>query len=106
MRAMKWILGACLVAGLGATTVHGDEAGDPVVGQQLAVSCMGCHGVESARNAYPSYRVPKLGGQTKEYLVIALEAYRDGERDHATMRAQARGLSDQEIRDIAAYFAE
>ena len=57
------------------------------------------------RNVYPTYHVPKLGGQNYEYLVIALKAYRAGERDHKTMDLQAESLSDQDIEDIAAYFA-
>lgn len=96
-------LGALAVVG---TAQADDEAGDPVRGERLADTCMGCHAVEGARNAYPSYRVPKLGGQFKEYLVISLEAYRDGERDHPTMNAQAQGMSDQDMRDISAYFAQ
>ncbi|MFV8835635.1 cytochrome c [Aquisalimonas sp.] len=107
MRLKTLFLGLALgaVAGVG-TAQADDEAGDPVRGERLADTCMGCHAVEGARNAYPSYRVPKLGGQFEEYLVIALEAYRDGERDHPTMNAQAHGLSDQEMRDIAAFFAQ
>ncbi len=49
--------------------------------------------------------MPKLGGQTAEYLAIALKAYKSGERPHATMRAQAANLSDQDIADIAAFLA-
>jgi cytochrome c553 len=49
--------------------------------------------------------VPKLGGQTETYLVAALQGYRDGTRKHATMQAQANSLSEQEIKDVSAYFA-
>lgn len=94
---------------LGAATVlpaHADTAGDPMVGERLAMTCMGCHAVEGSRNAYPSYRVPKIGGQKAAYLINALKAYRDGTREHATMQAQAQGLSDEEMRHIAAYFAQ
>ena len=49
--------------------------------------------------------MPKIGGQNYEYLVLALKAYRDGERDHKTMDLQAESLSDQDIEDISAYFA-
>ena len=54
---------------------------------------------------YPTYHVPKLGGQNEAYLVAALKAYRDGERDHKTMVLQSEALSDEDIADIAAYFA-
>ena len=79
--------------------------GDPERGEALAYSCLGCHGIEGYRNAYPSFRVPKLGGQTAEYLAAALRGYRAGERQHGTMQGQAVSLSDQEIDDLAAYFA-
>ena len=80
-------------------------AGDAQAGAKLAYTCLGCHGSEGYRNAYPSFRVPKLGGQTQEYLAIALKNYRDGNRPHPTMRAQAHSLGDQGIEDVAAYIA-
>ena len=74
-------------------------------GATLGYTCLGCHGVEGYRNAYPSYRVPKLGGQKASYLIVALQGYRDGTREHPTMTAQAASLSDQDIQDAAAYLA-
>lgn len=79
--------------------------GDVAAGKEIAYSCLGCHGIEGYRNAYPSYRVPKLGGQKAAYLVVALQGYRDGTREHPTMVAQAASLSDQDIEDVAAYLA-
>jgi len=93
----------CLAAAL--LTQAANAAGDPEVGEKLAYTCLGCHGIDGYRNAYPSYRVPKLGGQTQEYLAIALIGYRDGSRPHPTMQAQAQSLSEQDIQDVAAYFA-
>ena len=79
--------------------------GDAERGAKLAYTCQGCHGIEGYRNAYPSYRVPKLGGQKAAYLVAALQGYRDGTREHATMQAQASSMTDQEMQDLAAYFS-
>jgi len=79
--------------------------GDAQAGKELGYSCLGCHGIEGYRNAYPSYRVPKLGGQKASYLVIALKGYRDDTRAHPTMVGQASSLSDQQIDDVAAYLA-
>jgi cytochrome c553 len=79
--------------------------GDSSVGKELAYTCLGCHGIDGYRNAYPSYRVPKLGGQKAAYLVAALKGYRNGSRAHPTMVAQASSLSDQDIEDVAAYLA-
>jgi len=78
--------------------------GDPERGRVIAYTCFGCHGVPHQKNVYPTYPVPKIGGQTYSYLVSALKAYQAGERQHATMQAQANTLSDEDIRDIAAYF--
>ncbi|MGY6519621.1 MAG: c-type cytochrome [Lysobacteraceae bacterium] len=74
-------------------------------GKSLAYTCYGCHGIPGYKNAYPSYSVPKIAGQNYEYLVTALLQYRNGERPHGTMRAQAEGYTEQELRDIAAYLA-
>lgn len=79
--------------------------GDPEAGEKLGYTCLGCHGIEGYRNAYPSFRVPKLGGQKAGYLVIALQGYRSGERPHPTMQAQATSLTDQQIEDVSAYLA-
>lgn len=105
MKMKYFLIGAAAASLLGMGSVLADE-GDPTRGQQLAETCMGCHAVEGLRNAYPSYRVPKLGGQTETYLYNSLLAYRDGLREHPTMRAQAASLSEEEMRDIAAFFAQ
>lgn len=83
---------------------HGANAdGDAERGEDLAYTCLGCHGIEGYRNAYPSYRVPKLGGQTAGYIVAAFRGYKNGEREHSTMHAQAVSVPDQDLLDIAAY---
>ena len=77
--------------------------GNVEAGRIKANTCMGCHGIPKYSNVYPTYRVPKLGGQHKEYIIGALKGYRSGERPHKTMIAQASNLTDQDIEDIAAY---
>ena len=96
-------LAAGLAGMLSTAIVHAQ--GDPEQGRYAAQTCLGCHGVADYANVYPSYKVPKLGGQHPEYIVAALKAYRSGERDHPTMTAQASALTDQEMQDIAAWFA-
>ena len=96
------IFGALCLASLSATTL---AAGDPAAGKTKASPCMGCHGIPGYFNVYPTYRVPRVGGQHPEYIVYALQAYKSGERTHKTMRAQAASLSEQDMADIAAYFA-
>jgi cytochrome c553 len=79
--------------------------GDPAAGKTKSYTCTGCHGIPGYNNVYPTYNVPKIGGQHYEYLVAALTAYRDGQRQHPTMQLQAGSLSDQDVKDVAAYFA-
>jgi cytochrome c553 len=79
--------------------------GNAAKGKQLAYTCTGCHGIVEYKNAYPSYRVPKIGGQNEAYNVAALTGYKKGERNHPTMKAQASSFSDQDIADIAAYLS-
>ena len=74
-------------------------------GRVLAYTCQGCHGITGYKNAYPSYRVPKIGGQTQQYLSQALSEYRQGKRRHPTMQAQSMSFSQQEIADLAVYLS-
>ncbi len=81
------------------------DKGDAKVGRSLVYTCGGCHGVTGYKNAYPNYHVPRIGGQNYDYLISALTEYKKGERSHPTMRAQGESLSDQDIRNIAAYLS-
>ena len=74
-------------------------------GRQLTYTCQGCHGVTGYKNAYPNYHVPKIGGQSAEYLTSALTEYKKGARKHPTMQAQSQSFSDQDIADIAAFLS-
>jgi len=68
--------------------------------------CIGCHGIPNYKTAFPvTYRVPKIGGQNAAYLEAALKAYRTGERPNPSMTGIAKALSDQDIADLAAYYA-
>ena len=85
------------------TAVAHAAQGDAAKGQKKFYTCLGCHGTENYKNAYPSYRVPKLRHQHAAYIIAALNEYKNGERPHATMHAQAASMSDQDILDIATY---
>lgn len=70
-------------------------------------NCTGCHGIKGYRSSFPTvYTVPRIAGQTERYLINALIAYRKGDRDHPSMSAIAAGLSDQDIADLAAFYAQ
>ena len=105
MHPVTRLLSVILTVMIGLSSSLGWAAGDAERGAVLADTCLGCHGIKGYRNAYPNYRVPKLGGQHEEYLVISLKGYQAGMRSHPTMYAQSATLSEQDIRDIAAYFA-
>jgi len=103
-----WTVVALACASFASTTVLAQGQplqGDAKHGKAISYTCLGCHGIEGYKNAYPMYSVPKLEGQHPEYLAAALQEYRTGDRSHITMHAQASTLSDQDIADIAAYFA-
>jgi cytochrome c553 len=68
--------------------------------------CIGCHGIPGYKATFPEvYPVPMLGGQSAKYIENALKQYRKGERKHPSMRGIAMSLSDQDIADVAAYYA-
>ena len=79
--------------------------GDAQKGKSLAYTCTGCHGINEYKNSYPSYHVPKIGGQNEAYIISALTEYSKGARNHPTMSAQAKSFSPQQIADIAAYIS-
>ena len=80
--------------------------GDPARGKARAQMCEGCHGIDDYRTAYPQvYPVPKIGGQQAAYIVKSLQDYKTGVRKHPTMRGIAATLSDQDMTDLAAYYA-
>ena len=68
--------------------------------------CIGCHAIPGYQASFPYvYSVPKIGGQSQQYLEAALQAYRQGARNHPSMTAVAKGLTDQQISAVAAYYA-
>ena len=89
-----------------ATPAAAALTGNPDEGRVLTYTCQGCHGLVGYRNVYPTYHVPRIGGQSVLYLSNALHEYRKGTRKHPTMQAQASSFSDQDIADIAAFLSE
>ncbi|HQS82377.1 MAG TPA: cytochrome c [Thiobacillus sp.] len=103
---MKTITMTLCASVLMALAVPVQAAGDPKAGQLKTSMCAGCHGIPGWRTAYPTvYSVPMLGGQHAEYMVAALKAYKSGERSHPSMVAIAGSLSEQDMEDLAAYYA-
>ncbi|MGY0633125.1 c-type cytochrome [Luteimonas sp. A478] len=90
-------------AGLPKGRVEAGELQASVKGEATGQTCVDCHGVDGNQPLDPTY--PKIGGQYEDYLGHALQQYRSGRRDHSLMSNQAQGLTDQQIADLAAFFA-
>ncbi|MBS0313191.1 MAG: cytochrome c [Burkholderiales bacterium] len=92
---------------LGAGGAAAQVQGDAKAGAQKVQMCQGCHGIEGWRTAFPEvYRVPRIAGQHSTYFVNALKEYKSGDRKHPSMRGIAASLSEQDMADLAAYYAE
>lgn len=74
-------------------------------GHAVADTCMGCHNLPSYNNVYPTYNVPKVWGQTADYVSAVFKQYTNGNRAHATMQAQSHTLDENERKQVAAFFA-
>lgn len=71
-----------------------------------AAMCIGCHGIKGYQASFPEvYKVPMISGQSAKYIAAALTAYKNGDRKHPTMRSIAEGLSEQDVTDIANWYA-
>lgn len=90
-------------SGLPAGHVDAGETLAHAKGKATGQACVDCHGEGGNAPLAPDY--PKLGGQYADYLAHSLQMYRDGDRDDPLMAQQAKGLTDQQIADLAAYFA-
>lgn len=94
------LLSLCLIGALATTPAL--AAGNPAAGEEKAAPCAACHGPTGVS---PSPAFPTLAGQHADYLVHSMERYRDGTRKNPIMAGQAANLSDQDIADLAAFFA-
>lgn len=104
---MKKIFALLTLAGAVNAAVAADVIGNPKAAENKVAMCIGCHGIPGYKATFPEvYQVPMLGGQSAKYLEIALKAYQKGERNHPTMRGIAASLSDQDMADLAAYYAQ
>jgi cytochrome c553 len=67
--------------------------------------CLGCHGIKGYQASFPEvHKVPMISGQSAKYIVAALNAYKNGDRKHPTMRGIAASLSEQDMNELAAYY--
>lgn len=76
--------------------------GNPAAGQEKAAVCAGCHGLDGNSTVGAN---PRLAGQYESYLYHALKEYKDGRRESLLMAGMVANLTDQDMKDLAAWFA-
>lgn len=104
---MKKIFALLALAGIANLAAAADVVGNPKAAENKVAMCIGCHGIPGYKATFPEvYQVPVIGGQSAKYIESALNAYKKGERKHPSMRGIAAGLTDQDIADVAAYYAQ
>ena len=105
-QTIRLVLAALAAVSLTSTVAVAQEVkGDALAGEKKIAMCIGCHGIPGYQASFPEvYKVPMISRQSGKYIVAALNAYKNGERKHPTMRSVALGLTDQDMADVAAYY--
>ncbi len=107
MKKLSAVLVLGALGSLGGAASAADIVGNPKAAPNKIEQCIGCHGIPDYKTAFPEvYQVPMIGGQSAKYIEAALQAYKKGDRQHPQMTPTAKVLSDQDIADIAAYYAQ
>ncbi len=103
--ALMLVTAAAAMPFAALTEAQEKKAGAPATAAPVSM-CIGCHGIPGYQASFPQvYRVPKIGGQSAQYIESALKAYRDGNRSMPTMVGVAKGLTDEQIAALGAYYA-
>lgn len=104
---MKKILVMLMLTGVAQFASAAEVVGNPKAAENKVAQCIGCHGIAGYKASFPEvYSVPMIGGQSAKYIENALKAYQKGERKHPSMRGIAISLSEQDMADLAAYYAQ
>lgn len=108
MNKILLTVSSLLVACMTTALAHAqDIKGDATAGAQKNALCVGCHGIKGYHMSFPEvHQVPKINGQSAGYIRAALHEYKSGERKHPSMRALASSLSEQDMADLAAFYAD
>jgi cytochrome c553 len=103
---MKTSISLVLAVLISSTFCSVAVAQDAAAGAKKAQMCTGCHNIAGYQASFPEiHKVPMIAGQSAGYIVAALTAYQKGERKHPTMKGIAVTLSEQDMADLAAYYA-
>ena len=105
IRSRAAVLAAVFAATVASVPAAAEQPGASTIAK--ANMCVGCHEIPNYRSVFPEvYPVPKIIGQTAEYIQYALEAYRSGARTHPSMSSVAAQLSDADIAALAQYYEQ
>ena len=85
-----------------AAAAFSTQAADIEAGKAKAATCAACHGANGI-SAIPTY--PNLAGQKEAYIVAQLKAFKSGARDNAIMKPMATMLTEEDMKNVAAYYA-
>jgi len=100
--ALRKLLLMGFVASMSLMQSNAVAEGDAAAGKAKSATCAACHGADG-NSVNPEW--PKIAGQHASYIVLQLQAYKDGKRQNALMMPMAMGLSDADMQDLAAYYA-
>ena len=104
---MKKLTALLVLAGLTQVALAADLVGNVQNAKAKIEMCIGCHGIPGYKATFPEvYPVPMIGGQSAKYIESALQAYKKGDRKHPSMKGIAASLTDQDIADVAAFYAQ
>jgi cytochrome c553 len=98
MPPMKPLLIACALIALAAPA----QAADAAAGKVLAGKCKTCHGIDGIAKIPIA---PHIAGESEVYLETQLKAFRSGKREHEIMSVVAKGLTDEDIANLAAWYS-
>jgi cytochrome c553 len=103
---VRSLVTAATLATVAVSAAAQGVAGDAKAGKNKAEMCIGCHGIPGYQNSFPEvHKVPKISGQSDKYIIASLTAYKKGDRRHPTMRGIAGALTEQDMADLAAFYA-
>ena len=103
MNTLKYSVFVALISALIWTSVT--LAADKVAGEKLVANCIGCHGSIGHGGHAAHNPAPNLFAQQPNYVINQLNAFKSGARSNSIMKAMASNLSDDDIKNIAAYFS-
>jgi cytochrome c553 len=100
----RTLLVAAVLAFFGLA-VAAQAAGDREAGQTKSSTCVACHGADGLGKDLGTQKVPALAGKDPAYLVQQLQAFKTGARQNPMMNMMIKPLSEQDLADLAAYYA-